>query len=348
MQYPERIKIATDVWIIPCRIDSQGRNYKPLIHPSTSDEDSSTKASKKNWSNEEDLLLSKIVSERGARNWSSVSKEINSLWHNSKPVRIGKQCRERWFNHLNPELLKGQWSEEEDKYIIRKQLDIGNKWSEIAKYLQGRTENQVKNRWKSLKKKEEKQRKKDQRMKKRQKLRISHKNEGNRNFSSSQGFLGEGNGKVEDSSPLLEESESQGHELRKDSLGFMNPGKQEEGSIALRISSLTSDPDLQSGRGFDLNNLYSWSGKIDFDCLYGAKTDQEKTDFDSCMTTYLKAPEQQVWGIDPEGFSSYFFPGVGQGEHEEKNLFEKSFMAGFGAINMYGGSLETDIFNKKK
>ena len=126
--------------------------------------------------------------------------------------------------------------------------------------------------------------------------------------------------------------------LEKIHLGFVVWGKQEEGSIALRISSLTSDPDLQSGRGFDLNNLYTWKGKIDIDYLYGAAKEQDKIDFDSCLTSYLKTPEQQVWGIDPEGFNKYFVAGVAQGEHDEKSLFEKNFMAGFGGINMFGGS----------
>ena len=338
MQYPEPIKLTADVWIIPCRIDSPRGTYKPLITPTSSDEDRSAKVSEKIWSNEEDLLLSKLINKRGARNWTSLAKEINSLLHNSKPRRHGKHCRERWFNHLNPELLKGQWTEEEDSYIVRKQLEVGNKWSEIAKCLQGRTENQVKNRWKSLKKKEEKMIKKEIRMKNRQKSRLRPNNEANRLFFHVQGDFGEGNGKGEDSSAQLDEGENQIHEFGKDSFGFCSLGKQEEGSIALRISSLTSDPDLQSGRGFDLNNLYTWKGKIDIDYLYGAAKEQDKIDFDSCLTSYLKTPEQQVWGIDPEGFNKYFVAGVAQGEHDEKSLFEKNFMAGFGGINMFGGS----------
>ncbi len=34
------------------------------------------------------------------------------------PGRIGKQCRERWHNHLNPNIKKERWTDEEDLAII--------------------------------------------------------------------------------------------------------------------------------------------------------------------------------------------------------------------------------------
>jgi hypothetical protein len=63
---------------------------------------------------------------------------------------VAKKCRERWKNHLNPTLIKGNWSKEEDGLIIRLQKEIGNKWSEIASHLPARTEHSVKNRFYSL------------------------------------------------------------------------------------------------------------------------------------------------------------------------------------------------------
>ena len=60
---------------------------------------------------EEDDLVLQLVKESGAKNWSYIAKQL--------PGRIGKQCRERWHNHLNPEISKDRWTDEEDEVIIQ-------------------------------------------------------------------------------------------------------------------------------------------------------------------------------------------------------------------------------------
>jgi hypothetical protein len=65
------------------------------------------------------------------------------------PGRIGKQCRERWFNHLDRTIQKIDWTEEENQQLYDLQCLHGNKWSTIAKAMAGRTENGTKNRFNS-------------------------------------------------------------------------------------------------------------------------------------------------------------------------------------------------------
>ncbi|ELP91931.1 hypothetical protein EIN_399710 [Entamoeba invadens IP1] len=91
------------------------------------------------WKDEEDAMLLRAVEEYGTRRWHLVALKI--------PSRTRKQCRERYCNHLDPEIIKKPWTTTEDQ-ILKEAKDVyGNRWTLIKTKLPGRTANQVKNRY---------------------------------------------------------------------------------------------------------------------------------------------------------------------------------------------------------
>lgn len=95
--------------------------------------------SKRPWTEFEDAQLRTLTERLGIGLWAAIAEHI--------PFRTGKQVRERWLNHLSPEVHKRPWAPAEDRIIIEGHKKYGNSWSKICKLLEGRSENMCKNRF---------------------------------------------------------------------------------------------------------------------------------------------------------------------------------------------------------
>ncbi|CAN6219600.1 unnamed protein product [Urochloa humidicola] len=94
------------------------------------------------WSAEEDSVLRAQIALHGTDNWTIIAAQFKD--------KTARQCRRRWYNYLNSECKKGGWSREEDMLLCEAQKLLGNRWTEIAKVVSGRTDNAVKNRFSTL------------------------------------------------------------------------------------------------------------------------------------------------------------------------------------------------------
>ncbi|XP_049399523.1 transcription factor MYB78-like [Solanum stenotomum] len=102
------------------------------------------------WSVEEDFVLMNYISHHGEGRWNSLSRCAGLK-------RTGKSCRLRWLNYLRPDVRLGNITLEEQLLILQLHSRWGNRWSKIAQHLPGRTDNEIKNYWRTRVQKHAKQ-----------------------------------------------------------------------------------------------------------------------------------------------------------------------------------------------
>ncbi|CAI0627779.1 unnamed protein product [Linum tenue] len=121
---------------------------KKKINGSGSGSEESTKKKERHivtWTSEEDDILRQQINLHGTENWAIIASNFSD--------KTTRQCRRRWYTYLNSDFKKGGWSQEEDLLLCEAQRVFGNRWTEIAKVVSGRTDNAVKNRFTTLCKK---------------------------------------------------------------------------------------------------------------------------------------------------------------------------------------------------
>lgn len=118
-----------------CKFPNYSSESETISEP-LSNEDSRVR---KKFTPEEDLQLTKLIAKYGPRKWDKIAL--------SMPGRTGRQCRDRYANYLNPSLVNGPWTEDEDILLEQKVFELGQHWNIITKFFKGRSANNIKNRW---------------------------------------------------------------------------------------------------------------------------------------------------------------------------------------------------------
>ena len=80
---------------------------------------------------EEDTKLIFLV-KKFKSNWKKIAFEMKN--------RSVRQCKERYFHYLSPDIRKDDWTSEEDILLLSSVEKHGKKWKTLELFFKGRTE----------------------------------------------------------------------------------------------------------------------------------------------------------------------------------------------------------------
>ncbi|KAF1313523.1 Myb-like dna-binding protein, partial [Globisporangium splendens] len=122
--------------------DQHNGGFTAGEEPNSTDKRSQTVWRKQYWTDAEDAKLRALVQQHGHSQWATIAAHF--------PNRDRKRCRERFVNHVDPQLKQNEWKRHEDEQLIELHQQLGNHWASIAQKLPGRSPEDVKNRFLSL------------------------------------------------------------------------------------------------------------------------------------------------------------------------------------------------------
>lgn len=97
---------------------------------------------KRHFSYDEDQRLKALVEQYGTNQWGTIAKELGN--------RNPRQVRDRYRNYLAPDVVKAEWTIQEDKTLIALCQTHGKVWAQLTKYFPGRTDVDLKNHFNKL------------------------------------------------------------------------------------------------------------------------------------------------------------------------------------------------------
>lgn len=100
------------------------------------------------WSKDKECYMKSLITAHGVGNWRLVTESMNRGFPEKPTTEV--ECKEHWYNNLDPSLTKKQWSDKEEFEMLQAHRKCQNKWTEVAKILNARSNNTIKNRFYSI------------------------------------------------------------------------------------------------------------------------------------------------------------------------------------------------------